>query len=90
MTYIMLQNIHHVATPKAPKTLFKSPPFALMTTVLKCALLIALRSLNFLMLRYKEKRWDFKRMLDSGGMPWSLFATLSTVTIAIGLQEGYG
>ncbi|KAL9451629.1 hypothetical protein AB3S75_013235 [Citrus x aurantiifolia] len=48
MTYIVLQNIHHVAMPKAPKTLFKSPPFSLMITVLECALLIALRSLNFL------------------------------------------
>ena len=48
MSYIVLQNIHHVATPKAPKTLFRSPPFGLMTTVLECALLIALRSLNFL------------------------------------------
>ncbi|KAH9750995.1 Acid phosphatase/vanadium-dependent haloperoxidase protein [Citrus sinensis] len=43
-----------------------------------------------LMLRYKEKRWDSKMMLDSGGMPWSHFATVSTVTIAIGLQEGLG
>ena len=42
------------------------------------------------MLRYKEKRWDSKMMLDSGGMPWSHFATVSTVTIAIGLQEGLG
>ncbi|KAK9214094.1 hypothetical protein WN944_006082 [Citrus x changshan-huyou] len=48
MSYIVLQNIHRVATPKAPKTLLRSPPFALMTIVLECALLIALRSLNFL------------------------------------------
>ncbi|KAK9175695.1 hypothetical protein WN944_027702 [Citrus x changshan-huyou] len=40
--------------------------------------------------RYKEKRWDSKRMLDSGGMPWSHFATVSALTVAIGLQEGLG
>ncbi|GAY65860.1 hypothetical protein CUMW_244270 [Citrus unshiu] len=48
MSYIVLQNIHHVAPPKAPKTLFRSVLFALITTVLEYALLIALRSLNFL------------------------------------------
>ncbi|KAH9669833.1 Acid phosphatase/vanadium-dependent haloperoxidase-related protein [Citrus sinensis] len=36
-----------------------------------------------LMLRYKEKRWDSKRMLDLGGMPWSHFATVSALTVAI-------
>ena len=42
------------------------------------------------MLRYKEKRWDSKRMLNSGGMPWSHFPTVSTLRITIGLQEGLG
>lgn len=42
------------------------------------------------MLRYKEKRWDSKRMLDSGGMPSSHSATVSALAVAIGLQEGSG
>ncbi|XP_028808322.1 uncharacterized protein LOC114762891 [Neltuma alba] len=39
---------------------------------------------------YKERRWDSKRMLDSGGMPSSHSATVSALAVAIGLQEGTG
>ncbi|KAJ4730078.1 Acid phosphatase/vanadium-dependent haloperoxidase-related protein [Melia azedarach] len=39
---------------------------------------------------YKEKRWDSKRMLDSGGMPSSHSATVTALALAIGLQEGAG
>ncbi|GAY64012.1 hypothetical protein CUMW_230220 [Citrus unshiu] len=39
---------------------------------------------------YKEKRWDSKKMLDSGGMPSSHSATVSALAVAIGLQEGSG
>ncbi|KAJ1381438.1 hypothetical protein SESBI_45153 [Sesbania bispinosa] len=39
---------------------------------------------------YKERRWDSKRMLDSGGMPSSHSATMSALAVAIGLQEGTG
>jgi acid phosphatase family membrane protein YuiD len=42
------------------------------------------------MLRYKEKRWDSKRILDSGGMPSSHSATVTALAVAIGLQEGTG
>jgi len=42
------------------------------------------------MLRYKEKRWDSKRMLDSGGMPSSHSATVTALAVAVGLQEGTG
>ncbi|PHT35392.1 hypothetical protein CQW23_23092 [Capsicum baccatum] len=39
---------------------------------------------------YKEKRWDSKRMLSSGGMPSSHSATVTAVVMAIYLQEGAG
>ncbi|OAY55165.1 hypothetical protein MANES_03G133000v8 [Manihot esculenta] len=42
------------------------------------------------MCRFKEKRWDSKRMLASGGMPSSHTATVTALAIAIGLQEGSG
>ncbi|KAK9285217.1 hypothetical protein L1049_024405 [Liquidambar formosana] len=42
------------------------------------------------MLRYKEKRWDSKRMLDSGGMPSSHSATVIALAASIALQEGTG
>lgn len=40
------------------------------------------------MIRYKEKRWDSKRMLDSGGMPSSHSATVMALAAAIALQQG--
>lgn len=39
---------------------------------------------------YKEKRWDSKRMLSSGGMPSSHSATVTSLIMAIYLQEGAG
>ncbi|KAL5151964.1 putative membrane protein YuiD [Glycine soja] len=44
----------------------------------------------YLIFRYKEKRWDSKRLLDSGGMPSSHSATVSALAVAICLQEGAG
>lgn len=40
------------------------------------------------MIRYKEKRWDSKRMLDSGGMPSSHSATVTALAVAVALQYG--
>ncbi|KAK0589719.1 hypothetical protein LWI29_017740 [Acer saccharum] len=48
------------------------------------------QGLHHLMLRYKERRWDSKRMVDSGGMPSSHSATVTALMVAIGLQEGTG
>lgn len=42
------------------------------------------------LLRYKDRRWDSKRMLDSGGMPSSHSATVTALTVAIGLDQGTG
>ncbi|KAL5548454.1 hypothetical protein UlMin_003685 [Ulmus minor] len=39
---------------------------------------------------YKEKRWDSKRMLGSGGMPSSHSATVTALAVAIGFQDGTG
>ncbi|KAK9673870.1 hypothetical protein RND81_12G195000 [Saponaria officinalis] len=39
---------------------------------------------------YKEKRFDSKRMLGSGGMPSSHSAGVSALAVAIGLHEGTG
>lgn len=36
----------------------------------------------------KEKRWDSRKMLGSGGMPSSHSATVTALAVAIGLQEG--
>ncbi|XP_008799229.1 uncharacterized membrane protein YuiD [Phoenix dactylifera] len=39
---------------------------------------------------FKEKRWDSRRLLGSGGMPSSHSATVVALAVAIGLQEGAG
>ncbi|XP_057985205.1 uncharacterized protein LOC110643577 isoform X2 [Hevea brasiliensis] len=39
---------------------------------------------------FKEKRWDSKSMLGSGGMPSSHSATVTALALSIGLQEGTG
>ncbi|XAR67438.1 hypothetical protein NMG60_11002202 [Bertholletia excelsa] len=38
----------------------------------------------------KDKKWDSKRMISSGGMPSSHSATVTALVAAIGLQEGTG
>ncbi|AAG28897.1 hypothetical protein AtNW77_Chr1g0068291 [Arabidopsis thaliana] len=39
---------------------------------------------------YKERRWDLKRLVGSGGMPSSHSATVTALALAVGLQEGFG
>ncbi|TQD96778.1 hypothetical protein C1H46_017671 [Malus baccata] len=39
---------------------------------------------------YKERRWDFKQLLGSGGMPSSHSATVTAIATAVGFQEGIG
>lgn len=41
-------------------------------------------------LRYKEKRWDVKRLVGSGGMPSSHSATVMALTLGIALRDGVG
>lgn len=40
--------------------------------------------------RYKERRWDLKRLVGSGGMPSSHSATVTALAAAVGLQESFG
>lgn len=39
---------------------------------------------------YRERRWDLKQLVGSGGMPSSHSATVTALAAAIGLQEGFG
>lgn len=40
--------------------------------------------------RFKERRWDPKQLLGSGGMPSSHSSTVTALAISIGLQDGFG
>ncbi|KAL8037896.1 hypothetical protein ABFS82_11G068100 [Erythranthe guttata] len=45
---------------------------------------------KFLSSWYKENRWDLKQLVGSGGMPSSHSATVTALSVAVGLQNGFG
>ncbi|KAL0906720.1 hypothetical protein M5K25_025236 [Dendrobium thyrsiflorum] len=48
------------------------------------------QSTKFFATWFKERRWDPKRLVGSGGMPSSHSATVTAVAIAVGFQDGFG
>ncbi|KAL3644450.1 hypothetical protein CASFOL_009630 [Castilleja foliolosa] len=48
------------------------------------------QSLKLVASWYKEKRWDMKQLVGSGGMPSSHSATVTALAVAVGLREGFG
>ncbi|KAI4336612.1 hypothetical protein L6164_015116 [Bauhinia variegata] len=48
------------------------------------------QSTKFFTSWYKERRWDFKQLVGSGGMPSSHSATVTALAASIGFQEGFG
>ncbi|KAL2455194.1 Acid phosphatase/vanadium-dependent haloperoxidase-related protein [Abeliophyllum distichum] len=61
--------------------------YPLMSAVLAFALA---QSFKFITTWYKERRWDLKQLIGSGGMPSSHSATVTALAVAVGLQEGFG
>ncbi|XP_068667456.1 uncharacterized protein [Aristolochia californica] len=48
------------------------------------------QSLKMFVSWYKERRWDAKQLIASGGMPSSHSATVTALAAAIGFQDGFG
>lgn len=48
------------------------------------------QSIKFFTVWYKERRWDLKQLVGSGGMPSSHSATVTALAVGVGLQEGFG
>uniref|UniRef100_A0A2P2KGG4 Uncharacterized protein MANES_12G014600 n=1 Tax=Rhizophora mucronata TaxID=61149 RepID=A0A2P2KGG4_RHIMU len=48
------------------------------------------QSIKFFTSWYKERRWDLKQLVGSGGMPSSHSATVTGLAMAVGFQEGFG
>ncbi|GAB4825194.1 hypothetical protein Ancab_008069 [Ancistrocladus abbreviatus] len=68
-----------------------SPPSLLPSNLPLLSAFIAFSLAQFLKLFttwFKEKRWDSRRIVSSGGMPSSHSATVTALAMAIGLQEG--
>ncbi|EYU33661.1 hypothetical protein ABFS83_08G171300 [Erythranthe nasuta] len=59
----------------------------LISALLACAIAQFLKPFTTWL---KDKKWDSRRMLSSGGMPSSHSATVTALATAIGLQEGVG
>ncbi|KAK4420794.1 putative membrane protein YuiD [Sesamum alatum] len=59
----------------------------LVSALLACAIAQFLKPFTTWL---KDKKWDSRRMLGSGGMPSSHSATVTALATAIGLEEGAG
>ncbi|XAR64430.1 hypothetical protein NMG60_11024764 [Bertholletia excelsa] len=47
------------------------------------------QSTKFFTSWYKERRWDLKQLIGSGGMPSSHSATVVALAVAVGFREGF-
>ncbi|XP_044503223.1 uncharacterized membrane protein YuiD-like isoform X2 [Mangifera indica] len=74
-------------TPSSSSLMFLPNNLPLISAFLALALA---QFLKIFTTWYKEKRWDSKRMLGSGGMPSSHSATVIALAVSIALQEGTG
>ncbi|KAM3353101.1 hypothetical protein ACQJBY_024343 [Aegilops geniculata] len=84
------------AASSSPPAAAAAPGFSYLAVFHNFPLVAALlgfaiaQSIKFFLTRYKEKRWDPKRLIGSGGMPSSHSATVTALSVAIGFQEGFG
>ncbi|EHA8586273.1 putative membrane protein YuiD-like [Cocos nucifera] len=69
----------------AESNLFRNYP--LISALLAFAIA---QSAKFFLTWYKEKRWDAKQLIGSGGMPSSHSATVTALAVAIGIKDGFG
>ncbi|KAI3452616.1 hypothetical protein Pfo_009280 [Paulownia fortunei] len=79
------------ATATGATTSYSSSSFFANYPLISALLAFAIaQSFKFIASWYKEKRWDLKQLIGSGGMPSSHSATVTALAVAIGLQEGFG
>lgn len=48
------------------------------------------QSIKFFTTWYKERRWDLKQLIGSGGMPSSHSSTVTALAMGVGLLDGFG
>ncbi|XVF85190.1 hypothetical protein PTKIN_Ptkin17bG0098500 [Pterospermum kingtungense] len=87
--------IHNTSTllPSSSSSMSSSSSSSIFTNYpLICSFLAfsIAQSIKFFTSWYKERQWDIKLLLGSGGMPSSHSATVAALTAAIGFQEGFG
>ncbi|KAJ6981365.1 hypothetical protein NC653_024690 [Populus alba x Populus x berolinensis] len=64
--------------------------YPLISAFLAFAIAQSIKFFHLLICRYKERRWDLKQLVGSGGMPSSHSATVAALAMAIGFQGGFG
>ncbi|KAK9133283.1 hypothetical protein Scep_012811 [Stephania cephalantha] len=82
-----------VITAADASSSMRSSPLILSSNLPLFSAFLAFSTAQFLKLFtnwYKEKRWDSRRMLGSGGMPSSHSASVTALAAAIGFQDGMG
>ncbi|CAI9093258.1 OLC1v1028721C1 [Oldenlandia corymbosa var. corymbosa] len=61
--------------------------YALISAVLAFAIA---QSFKFVTSWYREKKWDLKQLVGSGGMPSSHSSTVTALAMGVGYQDGFG
>nr|GEY45443.1 UDP-glycosyltransferase 85C1-like [Tanacetum cinerariifolium] len=88
---ITLADAAYHANKVAPSSSRSAPVFMLLYSVPLLSALLAFAIAQFLKVIttwYKEKRWDPKKIVGSGGMPSSHSSTVMALAVSIGLHEG--
>ncbi|PWA96394.1 acid phosphatase/vanadium-dependent haloperoxidase-related protein [Artemisia annua] len=68
-----------------------SPDYHMNYPLLSALLAFALaQSIKVVTTWYKEKRWDLKQLMGSGGMPSSHSATVTALAVAVAFHDGIG
>ncbi|KAL9246561.1 hypothetical protein vseg_020079 [Gypsophila vaccaria] len=86
---LMGSNVAALASSSSPS----SQPSSIFTNLPLISALFAFtlaQSIKVFTTWYKERRWDYKQLIGSGGMPSSHSATVTALAAAIGLHDGVG
>ncbi|KAK4780747.1 hypothetical protein SAY87_016853 [Trapa incisa] len=76
--------------PPLPSSSFSSSFFTNFPLLSALVAFSIAQTVKFFTAWYKERQWDFKLLIGSGGMPSSHSATVTALAAAIGFQEGFG
>ncbi|KAJ4974073.1 hypothetical protein NE237_007247 [Protea cynaroides] len=81
----LIQNSIPTSSSSSSSSVFEN--FPLISAIVAFAIA---QSTKFFTTWYKERRWDAKQLIASGGMPSSHSATVTALATAIGFRDGFG
>ncbi|KAL9225580.1 hypothetical protein vseg_001485 [Gypsophila vaccaria] len=86
----LIANIPVSSSSNSPNSSFNSSFFANLPLISAFAAFVLAQCIKVFTTWYKERRWDYKRLIGSGGMPSSHSATVTALAAAIGFHDGPG